>query len=125
RVVGVVRAKRVAKEVEAFLTGIPQRGFRLVDRQPELGHYPLRPRQRLGRTTAAKDDEAVGIGDDMGTERLATTASTPVLQEPVHVDMGEQWARDAALRRAALVLLAANHPPLPVAIPFLDRCFQA
>src|SRR5262249_11140075 len=42
RVVGVVRAERVAKEVEAFLTGIPQRGFRLVDRQPELGHYLLR-----------------------------------------------------------------------------------
>src|SRR5262249_27276605 len=32
--------------------------------------------------------------------------------------------RDTALRRAALVPLPANNPPLPVAIPFLDRRFQ-
>src|SRR5215813_9359190 len=74
--------------------------------------------------TAAKDDEVVGIRDDMGTESFATTALTPVLQEPVHVDIGKQWARNTTLRRAALVPLAANHPPLPVAIPFLDRRFQ-
>jgi hypothetical protein len=34
----------VAEEVEAFLSGISQRSFRLVDRQPELGHHRLRPR---------------------------------------------------------------------------------
>ena len=57
----------------------------------------------------------------MGAEGFATSASTPVLQEAVHIDVGKQWARDATLRRAALVPLPANHPPLPVAIPFLDR----
>src|SRR5262249_48724765 len=31
---------------------------------------------------------------------------------------------DAALRRAALVPLAANDAPFPIPIPFLDRCFQ-
>jgi hypothetical protein len=31
---------------------------------------------------------------------------------------------DPALRGAELVLLAANNPPLPVAIPFFDRRFQ-
>ena len=113
--------ERVAKEVEALLSGIPQRGLGLVDGQPELGHHRLRPRQRLGRTTAAEDDEVVGIGDDMGTERFAASALTPMLQEPVHVDVGEQRARDAALRRAAPVALAANDPPLSVAIPLLDR----
>ena len=39
-----MRAERVAKEVEAFPSGISQRSFRLVDRQPELGHHRLRPR---------------------------------------------------------------------------------
>ena len=39
--------------------------------------------------TAAEDDEVVGIGDDMGTERLVAPAQTPMLQEPVHIDVGE------------------------------------
>src|SRR6202166_1913624 len=39
-----MRAERVAEEVEAFLSGVSQRSFRLVDRQPELGHHRLRPR---------------------------------------------------------------------------------
>src|ERR1700675_5670 len=39
-----MRAERVAEEVEAFLSGVSQRSFRLVDRQPELGHPRLRPR---------------------------------------------------------------------------------
>jgi hypothetical protein len=60
----------------------------------------------------------------VGLERFVTSAQTPVLQEPVHVDVGKQWARDASLRRAALVALAANDPPLPVAIPFLGRRFK-
>ena len=91
---------------------------------PSLRHHRLRPRQRLGRTTAAEDDEVVGIGDDVGTERFAASGQTPVLQEPVHVDVGEQRARDAALRRAARVALAATDAPVPVAIPFLDRRLQ-
>src|SRR5262245_59878055 len=90
-----MRAERVAKECEAFLSGVSQRGLGLVERQPELRHRRLRARQSLGRTTAAEDDEVVGIGNDVGTECLPTTASTPVLQEPVHVDVGEQWARYA------------------------------
>ena len=31
-----MRAERVAEEVEAFLSGVSQRSFRLIDRQPEL-----------------------------------------------------------------------------------------
>src|SRR5262249_44478395 len=119
-----MRAERVAKEREALLTGISQRGLGLVERQPKLGHHPLRPRQRLTRTTAAEDDEVVSVGDNVSTEGFATTTLTPVLQEPVHVDVGQQWARHATLGRAALVPFAANHPPLPVAIPLLDRCLQ-
>jgi hypothetical protein len=33
-----------------FLPGVLQRGLGLVERQPELGHHPLGPRQCLGRT---------------------------------------------------------------------------
>ncbi len=56
----------------------------------------------------------------VGTECFAASSHTPVLQEPVHVDVGEQRARDAALLRAALIALAADDSPLPVAIPFVD-----
>src|SRR5262245_38550683 len=87
RVVWVVRAKRVAKKGGAFPTSISQRGLGLVERQPKLSHHPLRPCQRFGRATAAKDDKVVGVGDNMSTEGFATSASTPVLQEPVHVDL--------------------------------------
>src|SRR3984957_18532838 len=54
-------------------------------------------------------------------ERVATASQTPMLQEPVHVDVGQQWTRDAALRRAARVSLAATHAPGSVRVPFLDR----
>jgi hypothetical protein len=33
-------------------------------------------------------------------------------------------ARNTTLRRAVLGPLPANHSPLPVAISFLERCFQ-
>jgi hypothetical protein len=90
-----MRAERVAKERKALLTGISQRGLRLIERQPELCHHFFRPRQRLGRTTAAEDDEVVGVRDDMSLEHFATSASTPVLQESIYVDVGEQRTRDA------------------------------
>ena len=60
----------------------------------------------------------------MRTERCAAFGQPPILREPVHVDVGEQRARDAALRRAARVALAATHAPCSVSIPFLDRYLQ-
>ena len=38
-----------------------------------------------------------------------------MLQEPVHIDGGEQWARDAALGRAARVAFAPTNALAPVA----------
>jgi hypothetical protein len=56
------------------------------------------------------------------TERFPAPGQPPVLQEPIHVDVGEQWARDAALGRAARVALATTDAPGPVAIIlFLSR----
>jgi hypothetical protein len=43
----------------------------------------------------------------VSVERVAASVRTPMLQEPVHVDVGQQWTYDAALRRAARVSLAA------------------
>src|SRR6266487_3676819 len=72
-----------------------------------------------------EDDKVIGIRDDVCTERFPALGQPPVLQEPIHVDVGEQWARDAALWRAARVALATTDAPDPVAIiPFLDRRFQ-
>jgi hypothetical protein len=58
------------------------------------------------------------------TECFTPTAETPMLQEPIHVDDGEQRTDDTALWRAPLVALTAAHAPFPVAIPLLDWCLQ-
>src|SRR5208337_2597215 len=42
-----MRAEGVTKEIEALIPGVPHRGFRLVERQPELRHHRSRPRQSL------------------------------------------------------------------------------
>src|SRR6478736_4181689 len=52
-----MHAERVAEEVEAFLSGIYQRSFSLVECQPKLGHHRLRPRcsgrHLAGRVTSS------------------------------------------------------------------------
>src|SRR5438445_2335546 len=122
----VLRPKRIAKEVEAFLPGILQRGLRLVERKPEPGHHLLRPRQSLGRMSATEDDEVVGIGDHLRTERLATSGQPPMLQEAVHVQVRKHRTGDTALRRAARSALASRHAPLAFTTPtgLLDRHLQ-
>ena len=40
--------------------------------------------------STAENDEVVGIRDDVSTERFPASGQPPVLQEPVHVDVGEQ-----------------------------------
>jgi hypothetical protein len=96
----------IAKKAEALPPGVLQRGLRLVERQPELRHHRLRPRQSLGRATATEDDEIVGVVNNVSAESFAPSARAPVLQKAVHVDVGEQRAHDPALRRAAFDALA-------------------
>jgi molybdate transport system substrate-binding protein len=63
--------------------------------------------------------------DDLSPECFAASSEPPVLQESVHVDVGEQRADNTALRGAALVALATTHAPFSiVAFPFLDRRLQ-
>src|SRR5439155_21860481 len=61
-----VRAERVAKEVEGLAAGIPNRGLRLVESEPQLGHRLPRPRQSFSRRAAAEANEVIGIRDDPG-----------------------------------------------------------
>src|SRR5271163_1962775 len=84
-----VRSERVSEKVEALRSSVLQRGFRLVERQPELRHHAPRPRQSLGGRSTAEDDEVVGVVDDMRAEGFASAAAPPVLQEAVHIDVGE------------------------------------
>src|SRR6185369_8144444 len=82
----VMRAERVAKEVEALVSAVPEHGLRLIEREPQPGQHLPRPCQSLGGSAAAQDDEVVGIGDDVGTVSLASSGAPPVLQEAVHVE---------------------------------------
>src|SRR5208337_355928 len=59
-----VRAECVTTEIEALIPSVSHRGFRLVERQPELRHHRFRPRQSPLRAAAAEDDEVVGVRDD-------------------------------------------------------------
>src|ERR1700730_3347316 len=105
RVAEVAWPECIAKEIEAFPPSVLHRGFRLVECQPEFRHHRLRPRQSLVRVSAAKDDEVVGIGDDMCAECFATSAETPMLEKAVHVNDGEQRRRGYPLWRAAFAVL--------------------
>jgi len=49
---------------------------------------------------AAENDEVISR-DDMRPERFTTFGQPPVLQEPVHVDVGKRRACNPALIRAA------------------------
>ena len=42
----------------------------------------------------------------------------------MHVDVGQEWAADAALGRAFFALLAACHAPIPFVVPFFDGYVQ-
>jgi hypothetical protein len=43
----VVRAERIAKEAGGLAAGIANRGLRLVESEPQLGHHLPRPRPSL------------------------------------------------------------------------------
>ncbi|HET9685781.1 MAG TPA: zinc ribbon domain-containing protein [Pseudolabrys sp.] len=89
-------------------------------------------RQRIVRLLVKE----ILVADDAITIRhsIPVTANSPHNDEPPKSSkfgaskqegyLLRSGRHDAALRRAALVPLPANHPPLPVAIPFLDRRFQ-
>ena len=55
--------------------------------------------------TAAEDEEVVGIRDDLRPERFTASGESPMLQESVHVQVGQQRTDDTALRRAYVTAL--------------------
>src|SRR5271165_414948 len=84
----------VAEEVETVRAGVLQRSLGLVDQKPEPGHDRARPRQSLGRVSAAEDDEVVGVVDQMRAKRRLAFLQTPKLEE----------ARRPYRRRRGLIL---------------------
>src|SRR6185437_3929345 len=82
------RSQGVAEEVEALRARVFHRGFRLVERQPELHHYRPRPRQSLLRAGASEDDEVVGIVGGVSAESFAASGQSPSFEKAVHVDVG-------------------------------------
>ena len=74
--------------------------------------------------TAAEDDEVVGIGDDVSPIGDAPFVRAPMLQEAVHVEVGEQRADHPALRRAAAAAFATRHAPRSVTFALLDRSLE-
>src|SRR3954453_1850068 len=98
----VVRSKRISKKVEPLVPSVPDRGLCLVQRQPQPVHHLSRPRLGLFRMFAAENDEVIGIGDDMGSIGCVPSALSPVLQEAVHVEVGQHWANHSSHNGAKL-----------------------
>src|SRR5580692_1633 len=74
--------------------------------------------------TAAEDNEVIGVRDDLRPERFTASGQPPMLQEPVHVQVGQQRTDDTTLRRAALAPFASSQAPSSVSIPLLNRRLQ-
>src|SRR5271166_93416 len=95
----------IAEEVETVRAGVLQRSLGLVDQKPEPGHDRARPRQSLGRVSAAEDDEVVGVVDQMRAKRRLAFLQTPKLEEAesaaVDQAVAERSGRGAGRRRAA------------------------
>jgi hypothetical protein len=66
-------SERVSKKPETLPPSVLQRGFGLVDCQPEPRHHDLCPRQRFSRASATEDDEVISIGDDVRTKSFLTS----------------------------------------------------
>jgi hypothetical protein len=83
-------SERVSKKVETLPPSVLQRGFGLVDCQPEPRHHDLCPRQRFSRASATEDDEVISIGDDLRTKSFPRSREPPVFQKAIHIHVGEQ-----------------------------------
>ena len=109
-------------QVEAFLLGIPNTGLLLVQSQAQPGHHRLRPLSCLLCFSAAEDHEGVRIIDDVRPILLALPLSAPVLQKPVHIQVGQQRTGHPTLGCA--LALTARHFPVSFLIPLFHRRFQ-
>ena len=117
-------SERVSKKVETLPPSVLQRGFGLVDCQPESRHHDLCPRQRFSRASATEDDEVISIGDDLRMKSFLTSGEPPVFQKAIHVHVGEQRTYNSALRRAACAALSTGNASLPATAPLFDWRFQ-
>ena len=79
---------------------------------------------RLVRVTAAENDEVVRVVDDVRVPGLVPARPTPVFQEAVHVEVGDQRTDDAALRYAQFVGPSSLHPLLTILPGRFDRCAE-
>jgi hypothetical protein len=99
----MVRAEAVAKDVEAFAPGVP-------DRDLCLGHYPARPHQCLGRVSAAENDEVSRAGESHPRAlaepdvRLSPYPAPIVQPRPCK---SAQWANTDGCRRATRAIQCA------------------
>src|ERR1022692_790827 len=111
-----MRPKCISEKVKPLLPGLPDAGLRLVQREPDALHHRSRPTQRFCRASAAENHEVIGIGNDSGMESFTPSGDPPILQESVHIKVGQQWADHPTLGRAPSVLLSPAHTSFPLFI---------
>src|SRR5579875_3367229 len=120
----VLWPERVSQKVKTLPPAIPKLGLRLVQGQAQARHHLPRPIARLGRMAASEDHEIVRVVDNFRLKSFSPSGDSPVLQEPIHVEVGEQGAGNPALRSSTAALSTSRHSPIPFLIPLLDRSFQ-
>src|SRR5215469_10910739 len=74
--------------------------------------------------SARKDHEIVCVVDDLRLKGLSPSGDPPILQEPIHVQVGEQGTDHPTLRSSAGVALASRPASIPLLIPLFNRNFK-
>src|ERR1700730_9898383 len=90
-----MRPECVSEKVKPLCVTPLDAGLRFVQRESNPGHHTPRPIQRLCRATATENHEIIGVVDNLGLKSLTPSSDPPVLQETVHVQVGEQGTDDS------------------------------
>src|ERR1039458_5060153 len=114
----------VSEKVKAFLAGLLDAGFRLIQSEPKSGDRIPRPLQCFRRVATAQNHEVVSVVDHTSLKLLSPFGDAPVLEKTIHVQVREHRADNSALGSPAAALLSSHHSSLPLLVSFFHRNFQ-
>src|SRR6516164_6189662 len=103
---------------------IDDSGLGFVQSESDPSHRLPRPFQSFGRTTAAQDNQIIGIVDESRSKLFLFVLPPPVLEKTVHIEVGEQRADYSALRTAHLASLPTPHSPFSLLVELFHRNLQ-
>src|SRR5262249_48805772 len=120
----VHRPEGIAEKRKGLASRVTHSGLGLVQREPDAGHPSPGRLEDLAGAVPAEDHKVVSIVDQYRAVPTVQTVCAKRLDEPMHVDVRQQWRRHPALRRSPGRLLSATRPTMSARVSLLDRRFQ-